>query len=346
MERLEELDSLQIENCDLLEEIFEPQGLIANQSHAATSTHSLAVETEAKFVFPKTYLLQNVCHKVDIFASERACFGETQTESQVEISNQEPLFWVSEVTFPILQKLILEKTATSKGIWHGQLSRDCFRKLKVLELIRVPGKSDALPFCFIRSLPALKTLVLNDASFRQIFQSEGLDEEGHSSVPTRLSKLRLSKLPELTHIWQEEFRAAFCKLRILEVEECGKFKTLVPSLASFENLTTLKVSRCHGIFNLVACSGAKSLMLLKRLSISDCKMIEEIIACDGEEIKGSIVFSKLEYLQLSCLPSLVSFSLGDHNFEFPALKKKIVRECPKMNFCQGDSSTSKLNECN
>ncbi|XP_022744369.1 uncharacterized protein LOC111295231 [Durio zibethinus] len=223
-------------------------------------------------------------------------------------------------------------------------SQHCFRKLKVLELICVPGKADALPYCFIRSLLALETLVLHDASFYQIFQSDGLnDEERHASVLTRLSKLRLSKLPELTHIWQEEFRAAFCNLRILEAEECGKFKTLVPSLASFENLTTLEVSRCHGIFNLIACSEAKSLILLERLSITDCKMIEEIIACEGEEIKGGIVFIKLKYLQLSCLPSLVSFSLGDHNFEFPALEKVILRKCPKMkNFCQGDLSTPKL----
>ena len=124
MERLEELEKLQIINCDSVEEIFEPQGLITNQSHQVTSTQSIAVETEAKFVFPKVTCLRfdNLpklkrfysrihatewpslkkmevikCHKVEIFSSECPCFGETQTESQVEISNQEPLFWVNEV---------------------------------------------------------------------------------------------------------------------------------------------------------------------------------------------------------------------------------------------------------
>ena len=251
---------------------------------------------------------------------------------------------IIQVTFPILEELKLEQNHTLNGTWHGQLSTDCFRKLKVLELINVPGKSAALPYCFIRSLPDLETFILNDASFCQIFQSEALnDEERHASVLTRLSKLHLSKLPNLAQLWKEEFRATFCNLRILEVEECGKLMTLVPSLASFENLTTLEVSRCHGFFNLIACSAAKSLMLLERMSISDCKMIEEIIASEGEEIKGGIVFTQLKYLQLSCLPNLASFSLGDHIFEFPALAKVIVKECPKMkNFCQGDLSTPKL----
>ncbi|XWS65124.1 hypothetical protein CRYUN_Cryun05aG0063900 [Craigia yunnanensis] len=368
MERLEELETLQIVNCDSLEEIFEPQGFIANQSHLVTSTQSIVVETEAKFVFPKVTCLRFdhlpklkrfysrihatewpslkkmeviKCLKVEIFSSEYPCFGETQAESQVQISNQEPLFWVNEVTFPILEELKFEQNHTLKGTW---LSTDCFRKLKVLELINVPGKSAALPYCFIRSLPDLETFILNDASFCQIFQSEALnDEERHGSVLTRLSKLRLSKLPKLKQVWKEEFRAAFCNLRILEVEECGELKTLVPSLTSFENLTTLEVSRCHGFFNLIVCSAAKSLMLLERLSISDCKMMEEIIASEGEEIKDGIVFTQLKYLQLSCLPNLSSFSLGDHIFEFPALEKVIVRECPKMkNFCQGDLSTPKL----
>ncbi|XP_021281817.1 uncharacterized protein LOC110414745 isoform X2 [Herrania umbratica] len=376
MERLEELDKLQIVNCDSLEEIFEPQALIANQSDAITATKSIVVETETKFVFPRvTYLrldklpklksfyskrhvtewpsLKKMevieCDKVEIFASKCPCFEETHAASQVEISNQQPLFQVNEATFPILEELRLKQNDTVKGTWHGQvLSTKCFRKLKVLELISVPEKSTALPYCFIQSLPNLEKLVLSDASFYQIFWSEELsDEERHASSLTRLSELRLSKLPELTNLWNEGFQPipAFCNLRILQVLECGKLKTLVPSLVSFKNLKNLEVSRCYGFINLITCSTAKSLMVLERMSITDCEMIEEIIACGGDEMEGGIVFTRLKYLQLSCLPSLASFCLGDHNFEFPVLQKVIVKECPKMKiFCQGDLSTPKLKQ--
>lgn len=181
-----------------------------------------------------------------------------------------------QATFPILEQLTLGQNDAMKGIWDEQLSIECFRKLKVLNLTSFLEKSTDLP---------------------------------------------------INHF----------------LLECSKLKTLVPSSVSFKNLTTLKVSRCHGSIALITCSTAKSLMLLKRMSITDCEMIEEIIACEGEEVKGGIVFSQLEYLQLSCLPSLASFSLGDHHFEFPVLEKVIVRECPKMkDFCQGDLSTPKL----
>ncbi|EOY09934.1 Phosphoprotein phosphatase [Theobroma cacao] len=376
MERLEELNKLQIVNCDSLEEIFEPQALIANQSHAITATQSIVVETETKFVFPKmTYLrldklpklksfyskthvtewpsLKKMevieCHKVEIFASKYPYFEETDAASQVEISNQQPLFQVNEITFPILEELSLKQDDIVKGTWHGQvLSTKCFRKLKVLQLISIPEKSTALPYCFIQSLPNLEKLVLSDVSFCQIFWSEELsDEERHASSLTRLSELRLSKLPELTNLWKEGFQPipAFCNLRILQVLECDKLKTLVPSLVSFKNLKNLEVSRCYGFINLITCSTAKSLMVLERMSITDCEMIEEIIACGGDEMQGGIVFTRLKYLQLSCLPSLASFCLGDHNFEFPVLQKVIVRECPKMKiFCQGDLSTPKLKQ--
>ncbi|XP_022718495.1 probable disease resistance protein At1g12280 [Durio zibethinus] len=377
MEKLEELDMLEIVNCNSLEEIIEPRGLIANESNAVTATESIVVEAVTKFVFPRvTYLrldelpklksfysrmhatdwpsLKRMklvsCHKVELFASECLGFGETQAESQLgEISNKQPLFWVNEDTFPVLEELTWKRNDKMKGIWHGQLSLQCFRKLKVLNLECFPDTSaTALPYWFLRSLPYLEKIVINEASFCQIFQFEGIsDEERHTSALTQIKELRLSKLPELTHLWKEEFnpRATLCKIRILEVLECGQLKTLVPSSVSFENLTTLEVSRCHGFINLIACSTAKSLMLLERMSITDCKMIEEIIACEGEEIKGGIMFTKLKYLRLSCLPSLASFCLGDHIIEFPALRKVIVRECPKMKiFCEGVLSTPKLQQ--
>ncbi|XVF57355.1 hypothetical protein PTKIN_Ptkin06aG0198600 [Pterospermum kingtungense] len=46
--------------------------------------------------------------------------------------------------------------------------------------------------------------------------------------------------------------------------------------------------------------------------------MEEIIECKRDEVKAGIVFSQLNCLQLSCLPSLSGFCLRDHVFEFPS----------------------------
>ncbi|XP_022719901.1 uncharacterized protein LOC111277752 [Durio zibethinus] len=293
--RLEKLEEMGISCCDSLEEIFEPQGLNVSELQAVTTNQSV------RFVFPNLQILRLSmlpklksfcsrihtaewpslkkmcvygCDKVEIFASENLNFGETSI-------NQQSLFWVNEVTFPNLEELELEWNDTMKEIWHGQLPEKFFCKLKVLKLVFFLEESAALPHCFIQSLPNLEKLVVKCAPFNHIFQCEGHgDEERHGLAMTQLIKLKLVKLPELAHIWKEEFqpRAAFFNLRTLEVQECGKLKNLVPSSVSFANLTTLEVSKCHGLINLISSSTAKSLMQLTKMSVIDCLMIEEIIA--------------------------------------------------------------------
>ncbi|XP_016719225.1 uncharacterized protein [Gossypium hirsutum] len=315
------LEKLQIQNCDSLEEIIEAQGLIADTS----TTQSIVRETTTiKFVFPKLiYLGLNKLPRLKSFCSrmhttqwaslkhmeviecpKAHIFAPKCPKSQVEISNQQPLFCVNE------------------GICDGQLSLQCFPNLKLLNLHCFPETSTTLPYCFIQSLPKLQKLVINNASISEIVWSEGLSDKGRqTSAFYQLKELRLSKLPQLT------------------------LKTFQPSLLSFKKLTTLEVISCHGFINLMACSTGKSLMLLERLSVADCEMIEEIIACEGEEIQGSIIFPKLKYLKLSGLPSLASFSLAHHSLEFPVLQMVMVTKCPKMrNFCQGDLSTSNLQQ--
>ncbi|TXG75178.1 hypothetical protein ES332_1Z008600v1 [Gossypium tomentosum] len=337
------LKRLQIQNCDLLEEIIELQGVIADESQSTSAAQSIVAETvTTKFVFPKLinlgldkvprlksfYSRMNTTHwpslkKMDIIECPKVQIFTPQCPgSQVGISNQQPLFCVNEDTFPVLEELTLKTNDMGKGICDGQLSLQCFQNLKHLNLQFFPETSTTLPYSFIRSLPVLHKLVIDNASICQIVQSEGLsDQEWHTSAFYQLKELSLSQLPELT------------------------LKTFEPSLLSFKNLTTLKVSRCHGFINLIACSTAKCLTLLERLIIDDCEMIEEIIACEAEEIQGGIVFPKLKYLQLSCLPCLAIFSLAHHLLEFPVLLMVMVTKCPQMrNFCQGDLSTPRLEQ--
>ncbi|GMI78827.1 hypothetical protein HRI_001552000 [Hibiscus trionum] len=318
------LTGLFIKNCDSLEEIIGTQGIIANELRAVTAPQSIAAETvTTKYAFPElTCLVLDKlprlrrfysrmhstewpslkrmevfeCPKVEIFAPQCACFGETPTGNQIDISNQQALFYVNEDTFPVLEELTVKQNDMMKGICDGQLPSECFRELKALNLQCFPHTSTVLPYAFIDSLRNLEKLVINDASVCQIVQPEGFSNEGR----------------------------------------------LTPVLAQIK---TLEVSRCHRLTNLMACSTAKSLTLLEKISITDCEMMEEVIACEGEEMHGGIVFPKLKYLQLSCLPSLASFSLMHHAFEFPVLLRVIVTKCPKMkNFCQGDLSTPKLQQ--
>ncbi|MFQ6647039.1 hypothetical protein Gotur_020476, partial [Gossypium turneri] len=231
------LKYLWIKNCDSLEEIIELQGLIADESQSTSAAQSIVAETvTTKFVFPELIYLRLCkvprlksfysrmhttqwpslkqmdiieCLKVQIFTPQCPV-------SQVGISNQQPLFCVNEDTFPVLEELTLKTNDMVKRICDGQLSLQCFQNLNALNLHCFRKRSTTLPYCFIRSLPKLQKLVINNASISEIVRSEGLiEEERHTSAFYQLKDLRLSQLPELS------------------------LKTFKPSLLSFKNLTTL-----------------------------------------------------------------------------------------------------------
>jgi len=153
-------------------------------------------------------------------------------------------------------------------------------------------------------------------------------------------------MPRLKHLWRGNFQPcnAFQNLKTLKVSECDGLENSWSSSVSFQNLATLQVSKCDGLRYLLNPSKTKTLGQLTRMNVSDCKMMEEIITNFGDEVmENSIVFRKLDCLELHCLSSLKSFCSGDYSLEFSSLKKVIVRQCLEMEtFCHGVLSTPKL----
>ncbi|XVF30828.1 hypothetical protein REPUB_Repub16aG0091600 [Reevesia pubescens] len=371
--RLQRLRSLNIWNCELLEEIFEPQ-----QDHSSF-IEPLSPKLIQSFEFPQvTYLRLNElpklkgfyhemhttnwpslkhirvhgCDKVEIlFASH-----EKMEISQQDVSIQQPLFWVNKFTFPNLELLELGSKDGMKEIWHAcgqqQLVTDYLCKLKDVRVSGIPKKFSIIPLYFLRllSLPNLETLEISYVDCKEIFPSEGVGGEKMPAsawvVLSRITELRLRHLSELMHLWKE--KEGFQNLRILEVEWCPNLKNyLVPSSVSFQNLVTLKVQDCGGITKLITHSTAKTLVQLKEMSITYCYKMNEIIEGSGDdedEVKIEISFPQLNSLELRYLPKLQSFcSSGKCNFAFPSLEKVKVKDCPKMKmFSQGDSNTSML----
>ncbi|XP_022719743.1 uncharacterized protein LOC111277594 [Durio zibethinus] len=362
MKRLDKLEYLEIVKCESLVEVI---GL----DYGLNSTESTTM-----FIFPKIRdlllhwlpKLKNFysrlhttswpslkqlqvigCDNVEILAREYLSFSETLGESQLEIiSFQQPLFWVTEDTFPNLEKLFLEANDIMTEIWHGQLPTQHFCKLTYLSLQRIPNRLVTILNSFIQSLPNLETLKVEEAPLNEIFQCEGLGgEEEHPGALVRLTELFLIELPELTHLWKEEYQVGevFSNLETLKVWKCDKLKTLVPSSVYFKHLTNLQVSNCHGLKNLLTLPTAKSLVVLTEMSITDCQMIEEIIARGSDDVMDGIVFSQLKSLELRCLPSLSSFCSGNCAFGFPSLEELIMGQCPKMEiFTTGELSTPML----
>jgi len=202
---------------------------------------------------------------------------------------------------------------------------------------------------FLKGLHNLEILDVHHTRWEEVLfpYEEALGQEEHARILPKLRELILTGLPMLTHLWKEDTQPCqvLHNLEKLKVTECGKLKILVPSSVSFQNLSKLKISKCHGLINLVTSPTAKTLVQLKKMSLSECASITEIVTREGGEANDQVIitFSKLTYLKLDCLPRLINFCLGSYYLEFPSLEEVIVRQCQEMKiFSDGDLSTPKL----
>ncbi|KAG4181665.1 hypothetical protein ERO13_A10G241400v2 [Gossypium hirsutum] len=310
------LGDLTLTNCPLLK-TFISKSVSGDepQIHQPTQTNYSAVLNQ-KVVFPhlENLYIQNCDSLEEIIELQGLTANETQSTSATRSTMAETV--TTKFVFPHVKYLGLDKVRSLNmhtTQWPSLEQMEVIEcpKAQIFGEVEIPNQQPL--FCVNEdTFPVLQELTL---------KTRLSHKERHTSEFPQLKELSLSELPELT------------------------LKTFEPSLLSFKNLTTLEVSKCHGFINLMACSTAKSLTLLERLSIADCELIEEITSCEGEDLQGSIVFPKLKYLKLSHLPGLASFSLAHHSLEFPVLQMVIVTECPKMkNFCHGELSTPRLEQ--
>ncbi|XP_031286057.1 uncharacterized protein LOC116144764 [Pistacia vera] len=219
------------------------------------------------------------------------------------------------------------------SIWEGEF-QESFGKVKTLRLIN--DTFATIPIQILHKLNSLEKLILKVSSYEEIFSFE--EDKEHIGTLTKLKKLALFGLLDLKCIWKQDSRlnSILQNLDCLKVKYCHHLTTLLPSLASFENLRILKVSNCNEMQNLMSSSTAKSLLLLKYLLIDNCEMMIKVLANEGAIEKGEIVFEELKELQLRNLESLTCFYCsGDYTLKFPNLERLHVSECFKMKTFSG-----------
>nr|XP_015876338.3 probable disease resistance protein At4g27220 [Ziziphus jujuba var. spinosa]XP_048326897.1 probable disease resistance protein At4g27220 [Ziziphus jujuba var. spinosa]XP_048326898.1 probable disease resistance protein At4g27220 [Ziziphus jujuba var. spinosa] len=262
---------------------------------------------------------------------------ERKDDSQ-SISNET----FQKIPFPKLKTL---KLCSLRNLiqYHSQVETNCRNQRKDEQLIA----DFARPFFHEKvTFPKLKNLTLKEVGFlKEIWhgQSEGLP----TSVFSGLASLTISELPDLMHLWDENYHTdtAFLNLMALKVSRCDRFKNLAPSWISFQNLMILAVSNSHGMVNLFTSSTAKSMSQLRMMTINACKSMNEIIANKGSETGGEIVFNELLVLEVRRLPSLTSFYSGNLVMKFPKLKCVRIGLCPEMrSFSRGVVSTPQLHK--
>lgn len=105
------------------------------------------------------------------------------------------------------------------------------------------------------------------------------------------------------------------------------------SFNDFQSLTSLSVSGCHRVENLLSLAVARCLVQLQKLRVSDCVEMKEIVAATRDQALPleEKVFLKLEQIELADLPSLRRFCSSTEVLTSSLnLKKVSTSHCPKL----------------
>ncbi|TXG66108.1 hypothetical protein EZV62_007383 [Acer yangbiense] len=225
-------------------------------------------------------------------------------------------------SFPNLEELILSGQADKMISWI-QFSEHLFCKLKCLEVCN--DESKIFPLDILQRFHHLEILQLWDSWYEEILPY------GEVEKYPQIKSLHLRSLYKLEHIWKQDTKLVLQSVEALVIWNCHKLIYLALSSANFQNLTTICVSECNTLKNLVTSSTAKSLVQLTEIKISNCSQMIEVVANEGGDRKeDEIVFSNLKSVVLNGLSSLTSFHSGNYALKFPSLEQLTVKYCPEM----------------
>ncbi|KAH6817112.1 hypothetical protein C2S51_000715 [Perilla frutescens var. frutescens] len=176
--------------------------------------------------------------------------------------------------------------------------------------------------------PLLEMLELEDLS--ELEEICHIDGPMQSNSFQNLQELRLVRLPALKHLWNS-----------------GISPNQQNVISSFNRLSSIYISDCHGLqslFSLSVMASGSWFVQLESLEIWSCHMMEQVLLCNEEENQTNIhiplVFPKLKKLKLSFLRRLTSFCKGIKSIEFPLLDQMEVVKCTLKSFVFTTSTRS------
>ncbi|TXG69582.1 hypothetical protein EZV62_004517 [Acer yangbiense] len=316
-----QLQSLEIDNCSVLEEIIRIDDLKNNVE--LPSLKNLQIEkcpAMKSFIFSDKVTFPSLEEIKISDMNNLEMIWHNQLEDSQNVQNCQKLCKVS--VLPNLEELGLDGRKI-KMVWQRPFPEILFPKLKFLE-IQNDESTVLSPNCLPRS-HNLERLSLENSSYEWIFSCEEIEEY------PQIKSFHVNGLGNLKQIWKQDSKVdtILQNLENLVVHSCGSLVTLLPPSTSFQNLTVLRVNDCR-LINLISSSTAKSLMQLKEMEIEDCNMMTEVVTGDEAGIEDEINFKNLKSLKLIYLSRLTRFCSGNYNFNFPSLEILKVASCPKM----------------
>ncbi|XP_024192398.1 uncharacterized protein LOC112196311 [Rosa chinensis] len=229
----------------------------------------------------------------------------------VVATGSDPIYLFGEqVDFPVLETLEIRDVDNFKEIFSKQISHNSFCELRDLNVSNCMKLLHSVPMFMQNRLPKLEKLHVSDCrSLEGIFELREISADEGEAVT-------IAQSGETSSISQPE--------RIINQMDSRLTR-------GFPNLTSINISHCNNLRNLLSLSTARGLVKLKNLSIDHCQKMEEIIAADGKETEDTVVFPILETLEIRDMDNFKEiFSKQISHNSFCELRDLNVSNCMKL----------------
>ncbi|XP_045824890.1 uncharacterized protein LOC123917261 isoform X2 [Trifolium pratense] len=254
------------------------------------------------------------------------------------------------MSFPILETLVLDNLENLEHICLGPLSTTSFRSLGVIKVKHCDHLKYLFSFTLVKELShlseievchcnSMKEIVLGDNNSSansitnekfEVFLFRSLTLEHMETLQDFFTR------SEQKHQWLEPYistpffnaQVSFPNLDTLKLISLNLGKFWDDNHQSMCNLTSLIVENCGGLKYLFSLTMVGSLNNLKHLEISNCPLMEEIIAKEetNNEIEEHVHFFKLEKITLKDMDNLKTI----WHRQFETVKMLQVSNCKKI----------------
>ncbi|CAL5431311.1 unnamed protein product [Camellia sinensis] len=296
---LVQLQTLEIRRCDMIEAIILSEG--GEHEIAATSTaNKIEFPKLEKLYLHKLPSFTAFCEAMNVIELPRLkdlnLSGIPKFKSlcnPTSVSNYDtviqPLF-NKKVKFSSIEKMFFSRMDNLIEIWPGELGA----KLREMSIYKCHGLLNIFQANSVKFMQDLELLEVKECrSVKVAFDLGGLIvrelivREGHPAVALfSLTNVKLIHLPKLSHVWMNNSARiqGFNQLRSLRVKGCGKLR------------------------NLFSSSLAKLFVKLQELDITECLVMEAVIAKEqrGYTFEGSFLknLQVINCPKMEALPSL------------------------------------------
>ncbi|CAJ2639585.1 unnamed protein product [Trifolium pratense] len=246
------------------------------------------------------------------------------------------------VSFPFLETLVLHNLKNLEHICLNPLSITCFGSLSVIKVKKCCQLKFLFSLTLVKELSHLSKIeVCQCNSMKEIVLG---DNSSSASTVFRFRSLTLEHLDRLQNFFSRNEQkhqgiepyvstplfndhVAFPDLDFLKLSFLNSNKIWNDNHRSMCNLTSLIVESCGGLKYLFSSIMVKSFESLKQLEISNCPLMEDIIAKKERNNKMEEVhFSKLEKITLKDMDNLNTI----WHREFVTVKMLQVSNCKKI----------------